>query len=138
MTLAALAAQSPSEAAALSRALADVRALASALAELDRLNLLVAGRAMACVQAYLNALQPVPSAYDRRGARTAASRSGTTWSKVVGTSMADLFRVLSAGAASLAAQTAAAATAANNLENVNTPRLRAPARDPLRRGAGAS
>jgi flagellar hook-associated protein 1 FlgK len=35
--------------------------------------------------------------------------------------MADLFRVLSAGAASLAAQTAAAATVANNLENVDTP-----------------
>jgi hypothetical protein len=82
VTLTALATLSPSETAALSRALADVRALASALAELDRLNLLVAGRAMACVQAYLNALQPVPSAYDRRGARTAASRGRTTWSKV--------------------------------------------------------
>jgi len=82
VTLAALAARSPGETAALTRALADVRALAAALAELDRLNLLIAGRAMACVQAYLNALQPAPSAYDRRGLRTAASRSGTTWSKV--------------------------------------------------------
>ncbi|HVO19374.1 MAG TPA: flagellar export chaperone FlgN [Anaeromyxobacter sp.] len=82
VTLAALAARSPGETAALTRALADVRALAAALAELDRLNLLIAGRAMACVQAYLNALQPAPSAYDRRGIRTAASRSGTTWSKV--------------------------------------------------------
>jgi hypothetical protein len=82
VTLAKLAERSPGETAALSRALADVRALAAALAELDRLNLLVAGRAMACVQAYLNALQPVPTAYDRRGARTAASRGGTTWSKV--------------------------------------------------------
>jgi len=82
VTLAALAARSPGETAALTRALADVRALAAALAELDRLNLFIAGRAMACVQAYLNALQPVPSAYDRRGMRTAASRGGTTWSKV--------------------------------------------------------
>ena len=35
--------------------------------------------------------------------------------------MADLFRILSTGASSLAAQTAAAATAAHNLQNVNTP-----------------
>ncbi len=35
--------------------------------------------------------------------------------------MADLFRILSTGASSLAAQSAAAATAAHNLQNVNTP-----------------
>jgi flagellar hook-associated protein 1 FlgK len=35
--------------------------------------------------------------------------------------MPDLFRVLTTGATSLAAQTAAAATAAHNLQNVNTP-----------------
>ena len=35
--------------------------------------------------------------------------------------MADLFSILSTGAASLAAQRAAAATASNNLENANTP-----------------
>ncbi len=82
VTLARLARSAPAETAALSRVLSDVRALAAALAELDRLNLLLAGRAMACVQAYLTALQPAPTAYDRRGARSAASRGGTTWSKV--------------------------------------------------------
>lgn len=82
VTLARLAERAPRETAALSRVLADVRALAGALAELDRLNLLLAGRAMACVQAYLTALQPTPTAYDRRGARPGASRAGTTWSKV--------------------------------------------------------
>ncbi|MGC3998711.1 MAG: hypothetical protein QM767_15150 [Anaeromyxobacter sp.] len=83
VTLARLAERAPAQTAALSRALADVRALAAALAELDRLNLLLAGRALACVQSYLTALQPPPTAYDRRGARasTAPSR-GTHWSKV--------------------------------------------------------
>src|SRR5512142_2666559 len=52
------------------------------LAERARLNLLLAGRAMACVQAYLTALQPAPTAYDRRGARPGASRASTTWGKV--------------------------------------------------------
>ncbi len=82
VTLERLAERAPGETASLSRVLADVRALAGALAELDRLNLLLAGRAMACVQAYLTALQPAPTAYDRRGARPGASRAGTTWGKV--------------------------------------------------------
>ena len=81
VTLARLAQCAPAETASLSRALADVRALAAALAELDRLNLLIAGRAMACVQAYLTALQPAPTAYDRRGARPSATRSGTFFTK---------------------------------------------------------
>jgi hypothetical protein len=81
-TLARLAEGAPAETAVLSRVLADVRALAGALAELDRLNLLLAGRALACVQSYLTALQPTPTAYDRRGGRPPASRRGTTWSKV--------------------------------------------------------
>jgi hypothetical protein len=82
ITLERLAERVPGETAALSRVLADVRALAGALAELDRLNLLLAGRAMACVQAYLTALQPAPTAYDRRGVRPGASRTSTTWGKV--------------------------------------------------------
>ncbi len=82
VTLARLAERAPAETAALTRVLGDVRALAGALAELDRLNLLLAGRALACVQSYLTALQPTPTAYDRRGARSPASRRGTTWSKV--------------------------------------------------------
>ena len=85
VSLARLSERAPAETAALSRALGDVRALAAALAELDRLNLILAGRALACVQSYLTALQPSASAYDRRGFRTAAGqavRRGTTWSKV--------------------------------------------------------
>ncbi len=85
VSLARLAERAPGETAALSRALGDVRALAAALAELDRLNLILAGRALACVQSYLTALQPAPTAYDRRGARTAlgqVARRGTVWRKV--------------------------------------------------------
>ena len=82
VTLAKLAERVPGETAALSRVLADVRALAGALAELDRLNLMLAGRALACVQSYLTALQPPVSAYDRRGLRAAPGRRGNVWSKV--------------------------------------------------------
>ncbi len=82
VSLARLAERAPAETAALARALGDVRALAAALAELDRLNLILAGRALACVQSYLTALHPAPTAYDRRGARTATGRRGTVWSKV--------------------------------------------------------
>lgn len=71
MTIARLRLRAPAEAQALADVLADVRSLAGALAELDRLNLMLAGRALACVQAYLTALNPGASAYDRRGARTA-------------------------------------------------------------------
>lgn len=81
-TLARLAERAPRETAALSRVLADVRALAGALAELDRLNLMLAGRAMACVQSYLTALQPPATAYDRHGARAALGRRGNVWTKV--------------------------------------------------------
>jgi regulator of sirC expression with transglutaminase-like and TPR domain len=79
VTLARLALRAPAEAAALAALLADVRSLAAALAELDRLNLALAGRAAACVQGYLNALSPTPAAYDRRGLRSAgASRSAVS------------------------------------------------------------
>lgn len=70
VTIHRLALRAPAGAAELSRVLADIRALAGALAELDRLNLMLAGRALACVQGYLTALNPAPTAYDRRGART--------------------------------------------------------------------
>jgi hypothetical protein len=61
--------RAPEEAEALAACLSDVRALTGALAELDRLNLMLAGRALACVQGYLTALAPAPTAYDRRGGR---------------------------------------------------------------------
>ena len=73
VTLHRLAARSPEGAAELARTLGDIRSLAGALAELDRLNLMLAGRALACVQGYLTALSPTPSAYDRRGLRAAAA-----------------------------------------------------------------
>jgi hypothetical protein len=69
VTLQRLERRAPEQTARLSKILADVRSLAGALAELDRLNLLLAGRALACVQGYLTALNPAPAAYDRRGGR---------------------------------------------------------------------
>lgn len=59
----------PQQADALSRTLSEIRALAGALQEIDRLNLQLAGRALACVRGYFDALRPTPRAYDRRGAR---------------------------------------------------------------------
>jgi hypothetical protein len=73
VTMHRLAVRSPAAAAELATVLADIRALAGALAELDRLNLMLAGRALACVQGYLTALNPAPAAYDRRGLRAAPS-----------------------------------------------------------------
>ncbi len=52
--------------------LSEVRALAAALQEIDRLNLQLARRALACVRGYVEALQPRGRAYDRRGGRTSA------------------------------------------------------------------
>jgi len=52
--------------------LGEVRSLAEALSELDRLNRLLAERAQSFVRAHLNALAPPKSAtYSRRGAATA-------------------------------------------------------------------
>ena len=62
-------AKGATRAAPLSRELADLRALAAALAEFDRLNMRLAQRALACVGGYLGALFPAPSAYNRRGLR---------------------------------------------------------------------
>lgn len=75
VTMSRLKLRAPEEAEALAACLSDVRALAGALAELDRLNLMLAGRALACVQGYLTALAPAPTAYDRRGGRATAARA---------------------------------------------------------------
>jgi FlgN protein len=72
VTLARLRERAPREGAILTETLADVRALAGALHEIDRLNLQLAGRALACVRGYVDALQPRPRAYDRRGTRAEA------------------------------------------------------------------
>jgi len=73
VTLQRLAMKAPQGTELLSQVLSDIRSLAGALAELDRLNLMLAGRALACVQGYLTALDPSPAAYDRRGARAPAA-----------------------------------------------------------------
>jgi len=82
VTLQRLALRAPAEASHLSRVLAEIRSLTGALAELDRLNLQLAGRALACVQGYLTALAPAPSAYDRRGARASTSAIAAISNKV--------------------------------------------------------
>lgn len=53
----------------LARNVSDIRSLAGALREIDGLNLELARRAVACVNGYLEAMDPAPRAYDRRGAR---------------------------------------------------------------------
>lgn len=72
VTLARLRELAPLQGQALTDIMADVRALAGALREIDRLNLQLAGRALACVRGYVDALQPKPRAYDRRGTRAEA------------------------------------------------------------------
>ena len=71
----------PDEAEAFCRVLSEVRALAGALCEIDRLNLTLAGRALACVQGYLTAMAPPTSAYNRYGGRLATRSIGAFSSK---------------------------------------------------------
>jgi hypothetical protein len=73
VTLERLRARAPVQGGALAAVLSDVRALAGALREIDGLNVQLAGRALACVRGYVEALHPVPRAYDRRGARPAGA-----------------------------------------------------------------
>ena len=72
ITLERIRAHAPQQGERLDRTLSEIRALAGALQEIDRLNVQLAGRALACVRGYVEALQPTPRAYDRRGARAAA------------------------------------------------------------------
>ena len=51
----------------LGEALSELRASAQALQEIDRLNQVLAKRALACVRGYLSALSPRASVYDRHG-----------------------------------------------------------------------
>ena len=57
--------------------LAEVRALASALSELDALNRLLGQRALSYVRAHLAVLSPKPAAYDRRGGSGTDARAST-------------------------------------------------------------
>jgi hypothetical protein len=81
VTLARLEQVAPREARALGCVLAEIRALAGALRELDRLNASLAQRALACVRGYVEALAPTPRAYDRAGSRSAAPVLATVSSR---------------------------------------------------------
>lgn len=78
VTLEGLQSRAPGLGQRMSAVLAEVRALASALAELDGLNKVLGQRALSYVRAHLSVLSPRPSAYDRRGTSSSAPRSTTT------------------------------------------------------------
>lgn len=63
--------------------LAEVRALAAALSELDHLNRMLGQRALTYVRAHLSVLCPKPAAYDRRGGSAAEVRASTTVVRVL-------------------------------------------------------
>jgi hypothetical protein len=77
VTLARFALAAPEPGARLARVLADVRALAGALREIDGLNAALARRALATVRGYVDALSPEPRAYGRAGSRPAAATAAT-------------------------------------------------------------
>lgn len=77
VTLDALKAHAPVEGQRMSSVLAEVRALAAALSELDGLNKMLGQRALSYVRAHLSVLNPRPAAYDRRGSTAVAARSST-------------------------------------------------------------
>jgi hypothetical protein len=77
VTLDGLRARAPMLGQRMSTVLAEVRALAAALAELDGLNRLLGQRALSYVRAHLAVLCPKPSAYDRRGSNAADARAST-------------------------------------------------------------
>ena len=61
----------------MSALLAEVRALAKTLSELDALNRMLSQRALSYVRAHLAVLSPKPAAYDRRGSGAIAERTTT-------------------------------------------------------------
>jgi FlgN protein len=77
VTLEALQTRVPVEGRRMAALLAEVRALAAALAELDSLNRMLGQRALSYVRAHLAVLSPRPAAYDRRGGGAAPSRAST-------------------------------------------------------------
>jgi hypothetical protein len=77
VTLTGLEAHLPLEGRALGRAFADIRALATALHELDAMNLALGQRALSYVRAHLAVLCPRPISYNRRGTSPTDHRSST-------------------------------------------------------------
>jgi hypothetical protein len=68
VTLADLCKATPEASQRLDACMAEVRSLASALREIDAVNLKLGGRALGRVRGYLAAVAPRTVAYDRRGA----------------------------------------------------------------------
>jgi len=66
--VAARLAKTGDEAAHLAQRIDAVRALAAQLSEINSFNRMLAERALSCTRAFVRALSPRPSAYDRRGA----------------------------------------------------------------------
>lgn len=81
LSMARLALRFPADTARLRRVTAEIRAHAGTLAGLDKVNQILAQRALAFVNGYLGVLRPVPSAYDRRGGRAALPSQGGFSSK---------------------------------------------------------
>lgn len=67
VTLDALTSVSPEEGGRLREELGQIRALAATLSELDQMNQHLAERALSCVRAYTQYVQPAVTAYDKRG-----------------------------------------------------------------------
>ncbi|MBX7113992.1 MAG: hypothetical protein K1X64_06605 [Myxococcaceae bacterium] len=78
VTLPALAAQVPTEAAQLSGVLAQVRLLSSTLAELDALNRSLGERTLSVVRSYLAAVVPKAASYGPQGQQAAAGALSAT------------------------------------------------------------
>jgi len=109
--------------------MAEVRSLASALREIDAVNLKLGGRALGRVRGYLAAVAPRTVAYDRRG----ASRPMDDLSnRLSGGLTHDLVSLLSNTANGLSAIQAKAATTSNNIGQREHARLRPPAGKPGR------
>lgn len=83
ITLEVLRQRAPAFGQRMSGLLAEVRALASALSELDQLNRMLGQRALSYVRAHLAVLCPKPAAYDRRGGSAAEARPSTTIVRVL-------------------------------------------------------
>jgi hypothetical protein len=81
VTVARLQAAAPGPGARLAGLLSDIRALAGALREIDQLNASLARRALSCVRGYVEALAPVPRAYERGGLRAAGPALATVSSR---------------------------------------------------------
>jgi len=77
VTLAGIQQHLPKQGQKLSKTFAEVRALATALTELDSLNRALGQRALSYVKAHLAVLCPRPVSYDRRGASPTDPRAST-------------------------------------------------------------